>query len=118
MHLSAINPYVRVALRSVLQSDIVIKQRVIYDYELIYLELGDMTFVYDGVAYACSAGDVLLICPGVPHSFHVADAPLSQPHLHFDMTERVNSERIPISYKDIGAGTIMESSLQLVSSET
>ncbi len=100
MNSSLINPYVRVALRSILQPHLEIKRRIIYDYELIYVEKGEFIFLYNDVTYTCQAGDILLISPGVPHSFHVADEPLWQPHLHFDITHRPDSEKIPVSFKD------------------
>ena len=101
MHSSLINPYVRVAMRSILPAGSYIVRRVIYDYELIYLESGSFTLVYDDTAYSCQAGDIILIRPSVAHSFRIERGDISQPHIHFDITYRPQSERIPVSFKDI-----------------
>ena len=99
MNLSEINPYVRLAIPSVITSGHDIARRVIYDYELIYLEKGEFTFIYDGVSYDCQAGDLIFIRPGIPHSFKIDRGDISQPHIHFDITHRLNSEEIPVSFK-------------------
>ena len=102
MHISQINPYIRLAMHSVLSGGFNIKRRVIYDYELICLERGSFTLIYDDIPYRCSEGDIIFIRPGVPHSFRLDSGDISQPHIHFDLTVRPESERIPVSYKDIG----------------
>lgn len=101
MHLSLINPYIRVSMRSILSSGHDIARRVIYDYELIYLERGEFTLIYDGITYSCRAGDVIFIRPNIAHSFHIDRGDISQPHIHFDITYRPQSEGIPVSFKDI-----------------
>jgi AraC-like DNA-binding protein len=78
-----------------------IARRVIYDYELIYLEKGNFNFVYDDIPYRCKAGDIIFIRPGIPHSFILDLGEISQPHIHFDITHRPQSEIIPISFKDL-----------------
>ncbi|MEE1049388.1 MAG: AraC family ligand binding domain-containing protein, partial [Clostridia bacterium] len=101
MNLSLINPYIRLAMESRIPSGHNIAQRVIYDYELIYLEEGNFTFVYNGEAYYCKTGDIFFICPGIAHSFYLDYGEISQPHIHFDITHRPQSEFIPISFKDL-----------------
>ena len=100
MHLSLINPYIRVVMHSTLLPHSTIKRRVIFDYELIYIEKGHFTFIYDDKQYDCKPGDILLIMPGVPHSFHMSEEELFQPHIHFDVTQRPESENICVSFKD------------------
>lgn len=101
MHLSLINPYIRLAIPSILPSGHCIMRRVIYDYELIYIEHGILTFTYNDIAYNCTSGDIIFICPGIAHSFQVGNTEISQPHIHFDITYRPNSDKIPISFKNI-----------------
>lgn len=110
MYLSLINPHIRVAMKSVIPSGHSIVRRVIYDYELIYLERGEFTFIYDDKSYRCKAGDFIFIRPGVPHSFQIEYGEISQPHIHFDITYRPQSEQIPVSFKDIGFMTEIEKS--------
>lgn len=100
MNLSLINPYIRLAMKSRIPSGHHIARRIIYDYELIYLEEGCFTFIYNGEAYHCKAGDIIFICPGIAHSFRLDQGEISQPHIHFDITHRPQSEFIPISFKD------------------
>lgn len=108
MQLSLVNPYIRLATPSVLPAGHRIARRVIYDYELIYLERGAWTFVYDSVSYLCHAGDFLFIRAGVAHSFDLDRGEVSQPHIHFDVTARPDGDKIPISFKDIDAMTEAE----------
>jgi AraC-like DNA-binding protein len=101
MNLSLINPYIRLAMKSRIPSGHNIAERIIYDYELIYLEEGNFTFIYNGETYDCKAGDIIFICPGIAHSFLLNHGEISQPHIHFDITHRPQSEFIPISFKDL-----------------
>lgn len=110
MYLSLINPHIRVARQSIIPSGHNIAKRVIYDYELIYLERGEFTFIYDDKPYRCKAGDFIFIRPGIPHSFQLEYGEISQPHIHFDITYRPQSEKIPISFKDINLMTEVEKS--------
>lgn len=102
MNVFEINPYIRLAINSVLPPYTHIKRRIIFDYELIYLEAGNFTLKYDDIAYECKAGQFILLCPSVPHSFRLGKGKISQPHIHFDMVYDINSQGIPISFKDIG----------------
>ena len=51
MDLSLINPYIRVAMESRIARGSYVKPRVIYDYELIYLERGEFALIYGGTEY-------------------------------------------------------------------
>lgn len=95
-----INPYIRVAMHSILSENFVIKQRIIYDYELIYIEKGELILTYNGEAYTFKKGQFIFIRPGIAHSFRCGEEPVYQPHIHFDMFYNLNSERTPVSFKD------------------
>lgn len=101
MDISKINPYIRVAMRSILRADKVIKRRIIYDYELIYIDDGEFIFNYNGVDHLCQTGDFIFIRPNIPHSFFGINRDLSQPHIHFDMTHLDDSPVVPVSFKDL-----------------
>lgn len=103
MNLHDISPYVRYAARSVLCAPFQIGQRVILDYELIFIESGEFLLSYDGTDYACKRGDVLLFRPGYRHTMKsLGDVSISQPHIHFDMTYDDHSENdVFISFKDL-----------------
>lgn len=100
MELQRINPYIRLAMPSVLTAGTVIRRRIIFDYELIYVESGAFCLRYNDVAFPCTAGQFLLLRPGIPHSFEDIDTPLSQPHIHFDLAFSSRSTRTPICFRD------------------
>ena len=108
MHPSLINPYIRIAMQSIIPLGHNIMCRVIYDYELIYLERREFTLIYDDIPYHCHAGDIIFIRPGIAHSFQIDYGEISQPHIHFDITYRPQSDIIPISFKDIDNMTEIE----------
>ena len=95
-----INPYIRTAIRSVLKSGTTIKQRIIFDYELLYVEKGEFVLRYDGSDYTCKEGQFLLIHPGISHSFQGIVQDLSQPHIHFDLIYNSNSIKTKICFQD------------------
>ena len=101
LNVSAVNPYIRKAIHSVIRATHSIKRRIIFDYELLYVEDGEFILHYDNADYRCTAGQFVLLRPGVPHSFHVGERNLSQPHIHFDVTHQSDSVHVPISFKDI-----------------
>ena len=55
MNLSLINPYIRLARESRIPKGHNIAKRVIYDYELIYIEEGSFTFIYGDKSFLCNA---------------------------------------------------------------
>ena len=100
LDLYSVNPYLRVAMQSVLPAGAEIRRRIIFDYELIYLERGRLTFTCGDTDYSCSAGQFLFLRPGIPHAFHGITEDLSQPHLHFDLVYTPKSALTPVSFKD------------------
>ncbi len=94
-----INPYIRVAIPSVLKKGRVIGPRIIFDYELIYIEKGLLNLDYGAEKYQCRPGTFLFLRPGVTHCFSIMEE-LSQPHIHFDMIFQPNSPNVPISFKN------------------
>lgn len=104
MNLFDLNPYLRRAWRnSVLSTNVRILPRIIFDYELLYIEQGTLLFAYDGVETCCPEGTVIFIRPGVTHSFVRIFEELHQPHIHFDLTYDTKSTVIPISFKNTDA---------------
>ena len=101
MNTNEVNPYIRLATHSVLTYPFLIKRRVIMDYELIYIESGEMVLDYDGADYPCHEGDILLLRPGIPHEFRGFRTDLSQPHIHFDVRYDNTSTAVPICFKNL-----------------
>ena len=58
MLISEIKPYIRRTMRSVLPPFTRIRQRIIFDYELLYIESGEVTLTYNGRTFLCRAGEV------------------------------------------------------------
>ncbi len=108
LDVSLINPYIRVAMHSILPTNHEIKRRIIFDYELIYIADGEFTLTYNEKDYYCKKGQFILLRPGVPHSFSGIKNDLSQPHIHFDITHIGDSTQVPVSFKDIDALTDKE----------
>lgn len=100
MNLSEINPYIRLATRSVILAPYHINQRIILDYELLYVENGNFILTYNGKDFQAKKGSILLICPNIPHSFHITNEDLSQPHIHFDMKYDSMSSKVYICFQD------------------
>ncbi|MBQ8893493.1 MAG: helix-turn-helix domain-containing protein [Clostridia bacterium] len=100
MDIHTLNPYIRVAMRSVLPAGHTIR-RIIYDYELIFLESGNLRFCYADREYCCHPGQWIFIRPGIPHSFHCEKGEVSQPHIHFDLIYTPESEQIPVCFQDL-----------------
>lgn len=100
MNLLEINPYIRLATRSAILAPYHINQRIILDYELLYVENGDFILTYNGKDFQCKKGSVLLLCPNISHSFHIINEDLSQPHIHFDMKYDSMSPKVYICFQD------------------
>lgn len=95
-------PYIRRAYYSTLRPNFHIKERVLFDYELLYVKEGMVTIQTEDAVYSGRAGDLFILAPGQRHSLQViAQAPLVQPHIHFDLLYRENREQIPISFKNL-----------------
>ena len=110
MNIFALNPYVRLAMESILPDGCHIPTRALFDYELIYIERGNFLLTYAGTEYSVRMGDFLLLHPAVSHSFDCNAGEISQPHIHFDMVYSPHSEENPISYKDLPSMTVEEKS--------
>lgn len=100
MDIPEINPYIRLAMHSTLLAPSQIKRRIILDYELVYIENGRFRLTYHDQDYTCQKGDILFLCPNIPHSFHVFETNVVQPHIHFDMQYASDSSDVFISFQD------------------
>lgn len=98
--INSINPYIRRAINSCLKKESVITKRVIFDYELIYIEKGSFVFEYNGSLYDINENTFILVRPNVTHAFYMNKQDLWQPHIHFDLCYNKNSGNTPISFKD------------------
>lgn len=101
LDIDRINPYIRLATESIIPAGSVIRRRVIFDYELIYVAHGSFLLTYAETEYSCKMGQFIFLRPGIPHSFSGIEADLSQPHIHFDMIHSSQSRITPICFSDL-----------------
>lgn len=102
MDLDSLSPYIRVALDNALIPGWYIKERVLFDYELLYIKEGEALITIMGVVYEGQAGDIFLFKPKQPHSIHnCGNISLRQPHIHFDLYEQPDSPEVKVSFKPL-----------------
>lgn len=108
MILAELNPHLRRAIRYTLEKNWHIPSRVLFDYELIYINRGSCTLRYDGNYYILNNGDAVLICPGVCHEFWGGHQNCEHPHLHFDLCCDNYSDSRYISFLDLPEMSALE----------
>jgi len=100
MNFDSFSPYVRTAMHSYLEAPYKIRNRIIFDYEVIYIEKGKMNVIMYDKSHICEAGTVIFIPPDTPHILESVDAVnVSQPHIHFDVTYDKLSPEVYVSFK-------------------
>lgn len=95
-------PYVRRAWYDILKPNTYIRERMIFDYEIMYINEGTGIVTVDSTVYTAAQGDVYIFKPRQRHSIHLLGTDtLVQPHVHFDLYYRPNREEVPISFKNL-----------------
>lgn len=101
MDINTVSPYIRIAMYSTLAADCVINPRVIYDYEMIFVKGGQCRINIEGKDYICKENNVVLLRPGIVHSFHCdSKVDFIQPHIHFDLIYDSSSALRTVSFKN------------------
>lgn len=91
-------PFIRVAMYDTQFSNFRF-DRVLWDYEIIYIAEGRMKLTIDKKVYDCIEGDILFLRPHVPHILEsVGNEKVVQPHIHFDFFEDDYSNNIFVSF--------------------
>jgi AraC-like DNA-binding protein len=100
MELSVLSPYIRRAMDHTVESlDWKLRERVIFDYELLYIKEGEASITILDTAYTGKPGDVFLIKPGFRHSIRsTGPVLLRQPHIHFDLYTLPDSPDVKIPF--------------------
>ena len=98
MDYNLLSPYIRRTWYSTLKAPWHIKERVLVDYEIIYVAGGSATVTVDGVPYRVKKRDVIFSPPGVRHSILVDTENFVQPHIHFDPIFTEDSLKRKISF--------------------
>ena len=95
-------PYIRRAWYNILHPGEVIHNRVIYDYELVFIKKGSGHITINDQLYTAKAGDLFLFRPKQQHAIYVSPSEeLIQPHIHFDLQYYENREIVPVSYESM-----------------
>ncbi len=102
MDLNYLSPYIRVAMDSIIEKPWVLRERVIFDYELLYIMEGQVLITIEDKSYPAVPGDIFLFKPKVRHSITVTgDSRFRQPHIHFDLNYRTDSPDVKVSFKNL-----------------
>lgn len=92
-------PYIRLAMYHTWLPDYVV-DRVIFDFEFIFIDKGKMKIDFDDKSIIVEEGDMVLIPPNVHHHISFYQTPCCQPHVHFDFNKDELSPTIPVSMKN------------------
>ncbi|MDO3411853.1 AraC family transcriptional regulator [Saccharibacillus sp. CPCC 101409] len=76
-----------------------LKSRIIFDYELLYVEKGELTVRLERETVLAGPGTILLFKPGLEHEFLRSDGECWMPHIHFDALYYEDYEEVPIGFK-------------------
>lgn len=78
-----------------------LQSRIIFDYELLYLEKGELTLSISDTLHTIRPGDIVLFKPGKEHEFICSSGECWMPHIHFDVLNADNFEEVPINFKTL-----------------
>lgn len=99
-------PYVRFAQYDViLPSDIkaqrkFIPERIILDYEMMFVKSGSARIVIEGKEYLAKPNDLFIFKPNQRHSIELlGNETFIQPHIHFDLVAAKDSPQVFVSFK-------------------
>lgn len=91
------NVYVRRAIYDIVPIGWEIYERIIFDYELLYIAKGRCYIKLGENEYNAKAGDLFFIKPGIRHAIKSeGEERLHQPHIHFDLHYDSNSSKVYI----------------------
>lgn len=103
-----LSPNVRVALNH-REQRLIIRPRIIFDYELLYLTRGKLLITIEGEQYTLFPGEMVLFRPGKEHEFtNIGEEEAWMPHIHFDPVFYEGWENVPINFKPLKDCTASE----------
>lgn len=102
MDLNFLSPFIRIAMDSLITPPWRLHERVLFDYELLYIKNGEVMVSIENETYHGIPGDIFLFKPMQNHSIDIIGGkPLRQPHIHFDLFYQHNSPDVKISFKSL-----------------
>lgn len=97
-----LSPYIRVAMDSYINTPWHLKERVIFDYELLYIKEGEIIVTIEDEEYKGMPGDIFFFRPKQRHSILFCSKPyVRQPHIHFDLFYQNDSAEVRVSFKPL-----------------
>lgn len=100
MDYNLLSPYVRYAIHHTLVFPFEVCRRIIFDYEIIFMQDGMCRLEYEDKIYICEKGDVIFLRPGHVHRITgINNTNMVQPHVHFDMIADSLSEKRYICFE-------------------
>jgi AraC-like DNA-binding protein len=98
-YLNTISPYIRIAQDSYINPPWKLKERVLFDYELLFIKSGKIKVTIEDDEFIGLPGELLLFKPLQRHSIEILDDEVfHQPHIHFDLHYSDDSPTTNISY--------------------
>lgn len=76
-----------------------LRPRIIFDYELLYMEMGQLTLRVENDWHTIVPGDIVLFKPGKEHEIPDSSGDCRMPHIHFDLLYAADFENVPINFK-------------------
>ncbi|WP_314001253.1 AraC family transcriptional regulator [uncultured Paenibacillus sp.] len=102
MILHQISPYIRVAMDNIVEGEWVIHERVLFDYELLYIMEGKVIAIIEDTVYEGERGDIFLFRPGQKHKIvKMEGGRFRQPHIHFDFFYNPDSDKVKVSFRPL-----------------
>ncbi|WP_134703864.1 AraC family transcriptional regulator [Ammoniphilus sp. YIM 78166] len=99
-----ITPFVRDAKYGFAPNDGVLKERVIFDFEILYLKQGKLKVIVEGKEYTGEPGDIFFFRPNIKHSIQsISKMKVHQLYVHFGL---FSSEERAFFRKDILQGDL------------
>lgn len=98
METKPFSPYVRFAYSHRCPAPLEIAERVIYDFELIYVNKGTVNGFVDDMPLCAKRGDIIFLRPKQPHRLIFEGEYVHNPYIHFDFHEDSLSPEIPVSF--------------------
>lgn len=97
-----LSPYVRYAEYGIAPLNWKLKERVIFDFEIIYLKQGEVRVTVENRKYVGKPGDIFFFRPKQRHSLEtISEAFIIQHFVHFDLNYFPDSEHVPVSLRDL-----------------
>lgn len=101
-YLDTLSPYIRIASDSHVLPPWKMAERVIFDYELLFVQGGHIHVTIENQHYEGHPGDIFIFKPKQRHSIEIIGKEVfRQPHLHFDLYYDKSSPDVKVTYKNL-----------------